>query len=363
MKVYSAPQQVTLNVTNRCNLHCLYCAVSDTKNAPGDLSLAQWLAVIDELAEMRVFHLILSGGEPFIRTDFIHILRHILRQRFRISINTNGTCFDKDVLACLSQTKRLDNIQVSLDGHTPAIHDAIRGGGAFADTSTGIEMLRSKGLPFTFFVVVCRINIGHLSDIVQYARRIGARQVSFSEMLPLGNAKRHMKKLALNAAERLEAAAVLRELQRSYPDHVGGTFLQTIRWMDGFARLSDADLPQQAGRVTSCGGGVSEFSIRPDGKVIPCDRLWDFTVGNVRTARLRDIWQQSEGFRRFRRRYRMRVDDFKHCRSCRYTGVCRGGCPAIPHSSGDGILGWDSYSCYRVFAGEQFQSQESENAG
>ena len=363
MKIYSAPQQVTLNITNRCNLRCLYCAVSDTKNAPGDLALAQWLAVVDELADMRVFHLILSGGEPFLRKDFIHILRRILKNRFRISINTNGTCFDDDVLGCLSRSRRLDHIQVSLDGHVPEVHDAIRGAGAFQKTRAGIERLCRHHLPFTFFVVVCRDNIAHLSDIVAFSRRVGARQVSFSEMLPLGDAKRHLQKLALSPRQRLEAAAELRQLQRSEPGLVGGTFLQTIRFMDRFAGTADADLPAEAGPVTSCGGGISECSIRPDGAVIPCDRLWDYAVGSVVQDSLRDIWRQSEGFAAFRKRHGMRMDAFGPCRDCRYTGICRGGCPAIPASCGDGILGWDPSSCYRVFAGEKIQSHETHHAG
>ena len=363
MKVYSAPQQVTLNITNRCNLDCLYCAVSDTKNDPGDLTATKWQALVDELAEMRVFHVILSGGEPFARKDFVAILCHILTHRFRISINTNGTSFSEEVLALLSRTSRLANIQVSVDGHLPEVHDAIRGRGAFSQTTAGIEKLRLHRLPFTFFVVVCRNNIDHLREIVTFARRAGARQVSFSEMLPLGNAKNHLNRLGLSAVERRQAAVVLRQLQRSNPGTVGGTFLQTIRWMDAVAGICEADLPPDSGRVTSCGGGISECSVRPDGVVVPCDRLWDYPVGNVRKSFFRDIWRLSEGFRSFRERHQMRMGDFGQCRSCRYTGVCRGGCPAIPHSRGEGVLGFDPFSCYRVFSGEKNPVRESGNAG
>ena len=49
MKVFSAPEKVTLNITNRCNLCCLYCAVSPTKNVPGELDLDETLTSRDTI--------------------------------------------------------------------------------------------------------------------------------------------------------------------------------------------------------------------------------------------------------------------------------------------------------------------------
>jgi len=141
MKVFSAPQKVNLNITNSCNLNCVYCAVSATKNVPGDLSLDEWKAVVDELAQLKVFHLLISGGEPFIRPDIVSILTYILQLPFRISINTNGTCMDEAAVLPLAETNRLDNFQISLDGPNADVHDYIRGKGSFAKTRTTILLL------------------------------------------------------------------------------------------------------------------------------------------------------------------------------------------------------------------------------
>jgi SynChlorMet cassette radical SAM/SPASM protein ScmE len=354
LKVFSAPQKVTLNLTNRCNLSCLYCGVSSTKNEPGDLSLEEWKSVIDELARIKVFHLLLSGGEPFTRPDLLQMLEHISAYPFRISINTNGTLFDEEVLSFLSVFKRLDDVQVSLDGAMPVVHDRIRGKGSFERSMEGVRQLERRHIPFGFFVVVCRNNKDHLEEILKLSAALGASRVTFSSLLPQGSALSHWGELSLSHEEQKRVEGDLRRLKREYPRLVGGSLVQTIEWMD---QISEMDIPGgpagAASRITSCGGSLRECSVRPDGWVIPCDRLWNYTAGNVRDTPFQAIWLHSEAFRDFRMRYDRSMEFYEECRDCRFLGVCRGGCPAVPYNTGRGIQGWDPLSCYKVFVGQK----------
>ncbi|MBW1912321.1 MAG: radical SAM protein, partial [Deltaproteobacteria bacterium] len=266
MKVLSAPEKVTLNITNRCNLHCLYCGVSSTKNAPGDLSLEEWRKVIDELARIKVFKLLISGGEPFIRPDLPEILEQILQCHFRVSINTNGTLFNDKVLSLLSQSRHLENIQISLDGPNSDIHDFIRGKGTFDKIREGIKVLRRRKIPFTFFIVVCRNNKDYLGEIVKFAKMVGASQITFSSLLPQGSALAHLDDLFLSFEEEKAVEAKLRRLNKRYPALVGGSLIQGIKMMDQISQIDVSELSQSdANRITSCGGSVTECSIRPEG--------------------------------------------------------------------------------------------------
>jgi SynChlorMet cassette radical SAM/SPASM protein ScmE len=354
MKVFSAPQKVTLNITNRCNLNCLYCAVSSSKNAAGDLTLQEWKDLIDELADIKVFHLLISGGEPFIRKDFYGILEQIFKYHFRLSINSNGTIFNDELLSLLAGSDRFDNIQVSLDGPDRAVHDRMRGKGSFDRTMKGIEALRRFDLPFSVFVVVCRNNMDHLDGIVELSAGLGVSQIAFSPLLPQGSALSVMGDLFLTFEEDQKVYSTLRRLKRDFPELVSGTLVNTIAWMDEMDKL---DMPAGEsvipGLITSCGGSVSECSIRPEGWVIPCDRLWDYKVGNVRDESFRSIWRGSEGFTEFRKRYSRKMDFFEECQDCRYASVCKGGCPSIPYNTGRGIDGWDPLSCFKVFKGRK----------
>jgi len=354
MKVLSAPERVTLNLTNRCNLDCLYCAVSTTKNAPGDLALEQWKSVIDELARIKVFQLAISGGEPFLYGDLLSILAHIHRYPFRISINTNATLMDEKVLSYLSRSKRLNYIQVSLDGPNAEVHDQIRGRGSFKQLVRGIALLRGYDIPFFYYVVVHKKNQRHIGEMVCFGRSTGASQIAFSTLVPQGNALAHLKELLLPYDDQKQVENEMRRLKNRYPHFVGGTLVQAIEWMDAITRMAGPrNTAGGVNIVTSCGGSISECAIRPDGGVIPCDRLWNYTVGDVKKDSLQSIWRHGQGFKKFRERYRRRIDSFAECRGCAYTDLCRGGCPATPYGLGKGIDGWDPLSCYRVFVGEK----------
>jgi SynChlorMet cassette radical SAM/SPASM protein ScmE len=354
MKIFSAPQKVTLNITNQCNLHCLYCAVSASKNASGNLNFEEWERVIDELGRIKVFNLVISGGEPFLRLDFFEILKTIFRYHFRISINTNGTIVNEAIFNLLAHSNRLDNIQISLDGPDSQTHDRIRGMGSFDRIMDYVKVLRRWTLPFSFNVVVCRNNKDLLEPITAFAKRLGAVQVTFSPLSPQGSALAHLDDLFLSFEEEKSVEADLKRLRRDFFEFVGGNMLETFDLMD---RISHMDISQRSmteiNKITSCGGSISDCSIRPEGWVIPCDRLWDYRVGNVRDKSFQSIWLHSEGFREFRKRYLRDMDSFEECRRCPYTCVCRGGCPAVPYNFGKGIDGWDPFSCYLVYLGRK----------
>jgi SynChlorMet cassette radical SAM/SPASM protein ScmE len=353
MKIPSAPQKVTLNITNRCNLQCLYCGVSATKNRLGDLSLEEWKEVVDELARKKVFHLLISGGEPFMREDLSELLDHILGYHFRVSINSNGTLFNDEALSRICKSGRLDYIQVSLDGPDSQTHDRVRGKGSFERTMKGVEALHRWKAPFSFFVVVCRNNKDSLERIVRLSKKLGVSQTSFSSLLPQGSALSHLHDLFLSFDERKEMEAELMELRKRYPRLIGGSLIKTIERMQEVSRIEIRDHKStKAHMITSCGGSVSECSIRPDGWVIPCDRLWDYKAGNIREKGFESIWLHSRGFKKFRERYVRRMNSFPECRDCVYMSLCRGGCPAIPFYMGRGIEGWDPLSCYKVFTGK-----------
>ena len=232
MKIFSAPEKVTLNTTNRCNLRCLYCGVSSTKNAPGDLRLAEWKSLVDELARIKVFNLLISGGEPFMRADFFELLQHILQYPFRISINTNATLIDEKIVSLLSANRRLENIQISLDGADSSTHDYIRGQGSFKKILKGIGLLQKYHIPFSFYVVVCRNNRDHLEKIVDLAQKVNASQITFSALLPQGSAIENFQTLNLTFSEQKKVEAELRQLKKSYPRLIGGSLIHPLNGLD-----------------------------------------------------------------------------------------------------------------------------------
>ena len=98
-----------------------------------DLSKEEWFKFIGELGWLSVRNLTLSGGELFVRKDIWEIIDHIIKNRMRYSILSNGTLITEDTLKQFEIGKRrsrLSSIQVSIDGSCPEVHDKSRGEGS-----------------------------------------------------------------------------------------------------------------------------------------------------------------------------------------------------------------------------------------
>src|SRR5512140_1777136 len=85
-----APLIVWLEVTRACNLRCRHCFVSARRPQPDELSTEQILSLLDELKAQNVFSIVFSGGEPFVRSDFLDIVDYAIRLGFVVAVVTNG---------------------------------------------------------------------------------------------------------------------------------------------------------------------------------------------------------------------------------------------------------------------------------
>ena len=72
----SAPLIVWFEITRACNLPCKHCYVAAGRLRTSELSTAETLAVLDQLRDAGVFALVLVGGEPMLRPDFLTILNY-----------------------------------------------------------------------------------------------------------------------------------------------------------------------------------------------------------------------------------------------------------------------------------------------
>jgi mycofactocin radical SAM maturase len=139
-----APICLTWELTYACNLSCAHCLSSSGKRDPRELTTEQCEAVIDELQAMQVFYVNIGGGEPTIRPDFWHLLEYSVAHQVGVKFSTNGFRITPERAQWLSRTDYVD-VQVSLDGATPEINDALRGPGTYAAALTALDNLASAG--------------------------------------------------------------------------------------------------------------------------------------------------------------------------------------------------------------------------
>jgi mycofactocin radical SAM maturase len=135
-----APICLTWELTYACNLACVHCLSSSGRRDPRELTTAEAEAVIDELQRMQVFYVNVGGGEPTVRPDFWHLLDYAISHDVGVKFSTNGVKLDRARAEQLAGTDYVD-VQISLDGATAEVNDAVRGAGSFAMAIRALENL------------------------------------------------------------------------------------------------------------------------------------------------------------------------------------------------------------------------------
>jgi len=305
-----APVNVTWEITEACNLRCAHCLSADLRTGGrGELDLAECLALVDELARMQVFQVNFGGGEPFLRDDFLDILRYANSRGITSCVSTNGTVLG-DALVDELQSIAPVYLQVSLDGAREETNDLIRGQGTFTRVLAGIELLAGRAYPdLSLNLVVTRANVDEIGDFHRLAQRYGAK-TRLSRFRPSGAGCGAWDDYRLTHRQLAALSAFLGE----HPEILTG---------DSFFALTPAS--RRALGLNMCGAAKMTCAVAPDGSVYPCAFLSEatFCAGNVTTESLSDIFRSSPVFELFREL------EVEACHDCDRFADCHGGCPAV----------------------------------
>src|SRR6201995_209596 len=139
-----APICLTWELTYACNLSCVHCLSSSGRRDPRELTTAECRAVIDELERMQVFYVNIGGGEPTVRPDFWDLVDYATAHRVGGKFSTNGVRLEAAAAARLAASDYVD-VQVSLDGATREVNDAVRGPGSFDTAIRAMQNLADAG--------------------------------------------------------------------------------------------------------------------------------------------------------------------------------------------------------------------------
>ncbi len=167
------PRLVFWELTTGCNLSCIHCRASATElMSPDDLSTAECLDVVDQIASYAPLILVLSGGEPLWRRDVFEIARHAVSKGLRVALATNGTLID-ETMAIRIKEAGIVRVAISLDGADKHTHDAFRGHvGAFEASLRGIRHLQELGISTQINTTVSKHNSHQLQETLELAKRL-----------------------------------------------------------------------------------------------------------------------------------------------------------------------------------------------
>jgi MoaA/NifB/PqqE/SkfB family radical SAM enzyme len=174
--VTSGVRCAKIKITSKCNLRCQMCHYWKTRTEEA-LDTAEWCRVLDELAGFGCLKVHFSGGEVFLRRDFLEIVEHACGRGMKVNLTTNGTLVDK-IKVKRMVAARVRSVSLSLDGPSAEEHEAVRGvPGSFERTCETARMLRKYGdgrpsVRLNF--VMMRQNYRAAARMVSLAAELGA---------------------------------------------------------------------------------------------------------------------------------------------------------------------------------------------
>ncbi len=179
--------KVMLKLGYRCNNNCLFCHAED-KHACRDLSYQEVVEKI-RLVKRRGFRfVILSGGEPTIRRDFIRIARYVHGAGMKLGVVTNGRMFSYKPFFDHVMKAGLEYAYVSLHGDRD-VHNMLCRSDSFDQTVRGIGNLsKLDGIELIVNCVVNKKNLHLLRKVAGICSDAGSGVIKFSNMMCKGAA-------------------------------------------------------------------------------------------------------------------------------------------------------------------------------
>ena len=305
---------VTLNLTNQCNLRCNFCY---NPSGPGEElavdrlmdALEQGRGILDPEAS-----LILLGGEPTLRMDRLEGVLHRAEGLFKPlpMLSTNGTRLTQPNVERLAR-HRLE-VQVSLDSPRAAGHDAVRGNETFTRAVQGVERLVTAQVPTILSMVFTSKTINDFEAYLDLAKDLGVREARFIPMRLMGRGA----DMARDLPDLVQAFDTLLEVLQRRPE------LRRLLVRDFFSILQ-AVCGHAAARP-GCGVGARVIFIDADGRVFPCPnhRQEQLCLGSLADLDLERLVRGSEVLQEVRQAYQ--VDNYPGCSSCPFRYWCAGDC-------------------------------------
>jgi radical SAM protein with 4Fe4S-binding SPASM domain len=318
------PIYAVWELTLKCDLACRHCGSRAGRTRPDELTTAECLDLVRQMAELGVMEVTVIGGEAYLHEDWLAIIEAIRRAGMQCSMTTGGRGMTAE-RARAAAAAGLQSVSISIDGRE-ATHDRLRGvNGSYRAALAAAAHVRAAGVPVSVNTQINKLSMPELPDVLEAAIGLGVHAWQIALTVAMGRAA-DAPEVLLQPEDLLELFPLLARLKTRcteagvvlWPGNNVGYFGPYESVLRGGAN--------GRGHAASCGAGCTTLGIEADGAIKGCPSLQTqpWTGGNIRDASLRDIWERAPPLRTMRDRT---VDDlWGYCRGCYYADVCRAGC-------------------------------------
>lgn len=318
-----APISAMIEIADRCNEVCVHCY--QVQGQKGEIDTADWKKILDELADMGVLFLTISGGEATLRKDFLEIVEHARARRFAVKLFTNGLTMNEELARRIAELA-VQEVQISLYSHRPELHDWVtRVPGSWQRTVDGAKALIAAGVAVVLKSPLMSFNAPEYREFIELVTSIGADYSLDPQVDAREDGDRSTERLRMDAS----------------------TYLRVMR--DPLLARGERRAPAEKRLDKSvCGACSGNVHVEANGEIRPCTLL-SVPVGNALKEGVRRAWDENQEASAIRA---LTWADLHGCRDCDlqpYCGRCfanaqrEAGDALAPYASacGRALLGWE----------------------
>ena len=296
-----------MELTNQCNERCVHCYIPH-KDKVSMMKPDLFYKVLDQLSDLGVFQLTLSGGEPMLHPDFIDFVRAAKDKKMYVSVLSNLTLLNDSIISVLKETA-VSSLQVSLYSMNPQHHDAITTvPGSFDKTISGILELIKNDIPVHISCPTMKENKDDFREVLEWAKEHKIR--AFTDYSIMAEYDHNTANLSHRLSPE-ECGKVIADILQGDKE-----YQNEIMSKDFIRRTTEYKVEPDS---PFCGVGISTCCMIASGSVYPCAGWQSYTCGDLNKQPLSEIWLHSPQLEYLRR---LKRKDISKCLDCKDAAFC-----------------------------------------
>ncbi|WP_054742630.1 radical SAM/SPASM domain-containing protein [Cellulosilyticum ruminicola] len=339
------PTTAVWEVTMGCNMQCKHCGSRCKEPLPDELTTEEALDLCDQIGDLGLQWITLSGGEPLTRKDICQLIARLRQNNVIPNIITNGWLLTEEMLDQLLEAG-VGSLAISIDGLGEK-HDYMRRPGSFERDMKTLELMDRKGATTAVITTVTKGNINDLEEMYQVFKEKNVKLWQLQIGLPMGNLK-DQSDLIMDP-EQVEDlldfmySKLNQGEMKVYPADCVGYYTDKDSILRGMILGYDEPVVW-----SGCGAGKHGFGILQNGEILGCTSIRDrdFIEGSIRERSLRSIWEDEESFSWSRKMSKDKLSG--QCKECMHGDTCLGGCSNTRITMQGDVYGENEYCAYSL---------------
>ena len=324
-KYFSAPTTVNLELTELCNVKCRHCYNPWRDESMGEISLDEIKLnlIIKKLSEARVFHVILTGGEPMSNFEIlIKAIKKLRDQDITVSCNSNLILADEKKTKLLFEAG-LDHILTSFPSIDKKENDYIMQSKNSLDRIIrGIKACVSSGIRVSANMVILRTNMDKIYETGKLAASLGCDKFFITRAVPPSYSETSKSETSeedlynLTHKETKDCLDEVLRVKKDFGIRVGSLVSYPLCFLEDLEKYKDfvgRGCPSQSGH---------RMSINSNGDLHVCVHEEE-SYGNIFKTSIQDVYQNQM------RSWHNKSKRSKECLGCEYINMCESGCQMI----------------------------------